>query len=69
MKIKIIESGKHRISDDMLIFNTEEGQVEIDLQSAKEITWTLLDVLSFSTIETDEIIGLIDEKLYKRGDL
>lgn len=69
MKIKIIESGKHRISDDMLIFNTEEGQVEIDLQSAKEITWTLLDVLSFTTIETDEIIGLIEDKLYKRGEL
>lgn len=69
MKIKIIENGKHRISDDMLIFNTEEGQVEIDLQSAKEITWTLLDVLSFTTIETDEIIGLIEDKLYKRGDL
>lgn len=69
MKIKIIESGKHRISDDMLIFSTEEGQVEIDLQSAKEITWTLLDVLSFTTIETDEIIGLIEDKLYKRGDL
>lgn len=69
MKIKIIESGKHRISDDMLIFSTEEGQVEIDLQSAKEITWTLLDVLFLSSIEIDEIIGLIEDKLYKRGDL
>lgn len=69
MKIKIIESGKHRISDDMLIFNTEEGKIEIDLQSAKEITWTLLDVLSLSSIEIDEIIGLIEDKLYKRGDL
>lgn len=69
MKIKIIESGKHRISDDMLIFNTEEGQVEIDLQSAKEITWTLLDVLSFSDTEMNNIMDKIDDKIYEREGL
>jgi len=69
MKIKIIESGKHRISDDMLIFRTEEGQVEIDLQSAKEITWTLLDVLCFSNTETNNIMDEIDNKIYEREEL
>lgn len=69
MKIKIIESGKHRISDDMLIFNTEEGQIEIDLQSAKEITWTLLDVLCFSDTEMNNIMNKIDDKIYEREGL
>lgn len=66
MKIKIIGSGKHRISNDTLIFNTKECEIEIDIQSAKEITWTLLDVLYFSDTEMHEIMDKIEDKIDER---
>ena len=69
MKLKIIGEGKHQIMNDMLIFDTKEGQVEIDFQSAKEITCTLLDALFFTNTEINEICDMIDDKLIERGDL
>ena len=69
MKIKIIEDGWHRISDDMLIFKTEEGQIEVDFRSAKEITWVLLDALCFSNDEMCNILDKIDEKIYESEEL
>lgn len=70
MKIKIIGEGKHRISDDILLFKNKNGeQIEIDQLSAEKIVWTLLDSLGFAASEMDEIIDKIEDKLCERGCL
>lgn len=69
MKIEIIGNGLHRVCDNMLIFNTNQGQIELSTESAKQIVWTLLDSLYFTDCEMNEILDEIEDKIYKRGDL
>lgn len=66
MKLKIIGKGGHRISDNMLIFKTENGQIELDAKSAEEITLTLLDSLYCSDSEMSNIADMIENKIYER---
>lgn len=68
MKIKIIGEGGHRVYDNMLIFNTENGQIEMDAESAKEITLTLLDSLYCTDAEMCEVADLIDDKIIERDE-
>lgn len=69
MKIEVIGNGSHRVCDNMLIFNTNQGQIELSTESAKQIVWTLLDSLYFTDCEMNEILDEIEDKIYKRGDL
>lgn len=66
MKLKIIGKGGHRISDNMLVFETENGQIELDAKSAEEITLALLDSLYCSDSEMSKIADMIENKIYER---
>lgn len=69
MKIKIIGEGKHRIANNMLVFTTNKGLIEMDFRSAEEVTWLLLDALCFSDKEIQKIINKIEDSIYEGDDL
>lgn len=66
MRIKIVGEGSYRLHDKMLVFDTENGEVEIDTQSAREIALTLLDSLNCTSSQYDEVANMIDDMIYER---
>ena len=65
-QLKIIGEGGYRLHSKMLVFDTENGEIEIDTESAKEITLTFFDSLDCTSKQYDEIANMIDDLIYER---